>query len=336
MKAMVLESHTQVEEAPLKLMDIPDPIPGKNQVLLKVKACGICHTDLHIIEGEVRPPKLPIVIGHQVVGEVVGLGAEADRTIRKIGERVGVPWVSSPCGNCGYCTIGEENLCDNIRFTGHDIDGGLAEYMVAPADFVYHIPEVFSDVQAAPLLCAGIIGFRALKMSGAEKGSILGLYGFGASAHIAIQIAIHQGIKVYVFTRSEIHRKLARELGAKWVGGAEDAPPEELNAAIIFAPAGSLIPKALEKLRKGGTLALAGIYMDGIPEMPYKLIYGERKIVSVTNSTREDAQGLLETAAEIPIRTEVETFTLEDANEAYLKLKRSEIKGAGVIVVNDV
>lgn len=333
MKAMVLDHHVPIETAPLKLRHPPTPRPNENQVLIKIKACGICHTDLHIIEGEVRPPKLPIIPGHQIVGEIVEFGNAV--TNRPVGERVGVPWVSSPCDNCGYCYVGEENLCDNIRFTGFDVNGGLAEYMLAPAEYVYPIPETFSDTQAAPLLCAGIIGYRALKLSGAEKGSTLGLFGFGASAHITIQLAIHQGIKVFVYTRSENHRQLAKELGASWVGGADDDPPKEIDSGIIFAPAGSLIPKALRKLRKGGTLALAGIYMDKVPEMPYDLIYGERKIVSVTNSTREDAMGLLKAAAEIPIRTEVERFPLEKANEAYLKLKRSEIRGAGVIVVSE-
>jgi len=333
MKAMVLESHSKAENAPLKLMDIPDPVPGKGQVLLRVMACGICHTDLHIMEGEVKPPKLPIVMGHQVVGEVVELGQDVIN--RRIGDRVGVPWVSSPCDNCGYCYVGEENLCDNIRFTGHDVNGGLAEYMVAPADYIYPIPESFPDIQAAPLLCAGIIGYRALKISEIEKGGTLGLFGFGASAHIAIQIAKYWGAKVFVFTRSENHRKLALELGAEWVGSAEDEPPGKLDSGIIFAPAGYLIPLALKNLRKGGTLALAGIHMDRVPEFPYDLIYGERKLVSVTNSTREDAEGLLKIAGEIPVMTEVETFTLEQANEAYLKLKSSEIRGAGVIIVSE-
>jgi len=332
MKAMVLESHAPIEEEPLHTNEVASPGPAPGQVLLKVKACGICHTDLHIIEGEVKPPRLPIIIGHQVVGEVIQLGE--DVSSRTIGEHVGVPWLSSSCGNCRYCLHGEENLCENIRFNGYDINGGLAEYSVAPADFVYPIPKGFSYIQAAPLLCAGIIGYRALRISEIKEGEILGLFGFGASAHIAIQLALHWGVRVYVLTRSENHRQLARELGAEWVGGAEDTPPALLDRAIIFAPAGSLIPMALEKVRKGGTVALAGIYMDKVPEMPYDLIYGERKLVSVANSTREDAIGLLKAAAEIPIETEVETFSLEEANKAYLKLKRSEIKGAGVIVVS--
>lgn len=343
-------------------MDVPTPSPGPEDVLIKVHVCGICHTDLHIIEGEITPSRFPIIPGHQIVGEIVEVGEAVSE--RKVGDRVGVPWVSSPCENCGFCYVGDENLCDNIRFTGFDINGGLAEYMTAPAKFVYPIPAGFSDVQAAPLLCAGIIGYRALRISGAEKGSVLGLFGFGASAHITIQIARHMGIRVFVFTRSENHKQLARELGAEWVGGADDdissdaiqtpaptlddgksssaLPPHpptgmthSLDAAIIFAPAGALIPKALSRVRKGGTVALAGIHMDQIPEMPYELIYGERKLVSVANSTREDAIGLLKVAAEIPIKTEVETFSLEDANEAYLKLKRSEIRGAGVIVVSE-
>lgn len=378
MKAMILDTPHPAEERPLRFADIPAPTPSPEDVLIEVHACGICHTDLHIIEGEITPSRFPLIPGHQVVGEIVDVGANV--AARKPGERIGVPWVSSPCGSCQFCDRGEENLCDTIRFTGFDVNGGLAEYMTAPAKFVYPIPEGFSDIQAAPLLCAGIIGYRALRISGIEQGGTLGLFGFGASAHITIQLARHRGIRVFVFTRSENHRQLARELGAEWVGGADDDdfpihgfPPHEiirdqegdraqrdpaptqddrqspsaphplpptgktqpLDAAIIFAPAGALIPKALSRVRKGGTVALAGIHMDKVPEMPYELIYGERKLVSVANSTREDAGGLLHLAAEIPIRTEVETFRLEEANEAYLKLKRSEIKGAGVIVVSE-
>ncbi|MCK4614058.1 MAG: zinc-dependent alcohol dehydrogenase family protein [Thermoplasmata archaeon] len=331
MKAMLLESHAPMEEHPLRLTDIPKPVPKVGEVLLRVSTCGICHTDLHIIEGEVKPPSLPLVVGHQVVGEVEKIGEGVEN--RKLGERVGVPWLYSTCGRCSFCQRGEENLCEDIRFTGCHENGGLTEYMVAPAEFVYPIPRIFSDIQAAPLLCAGIIGYRALRISEIKKGEVLGLFGFGASAHIAIQVAMHWDTEVFVFTRSENHRDLARELGAAWVGGAEDPPPKELDRAIIFAPAGYLIPLALKNIRKGGTLALAGIYMDRVPEMPYDLIYGERKLVSVANSTREDAIGLLEAAAEIPILTEVEAFRLEEANEAYLRLKRSEIKGAGVIVL---
>jgi len=331
MRAMLLKSHAKVEERPLVLEDIPVPEPGPGEVRLKVRVCGICHTDLHIIEGEIRPPSLPLVVGHQIVGTVDKIGEEVKN--RKIGERVGVPWLYSTCGECEYCKRGEENLCDNIRFTGFDANGGLAEYMVAPAGFVYPIPEIFDDIQAAPLLCAGIIGYRALHVSEIKPGDVLGMFGFGASAHVSIQVAIHQVARVFVFTRSEEHRALARNLGAEWVGGAEDEAPEELDRAIIFAPAGYLIPIALKKVRKGGTVALAGIYMDKLPEMPYELIYGERKLVSVANSTREDARGLLRVAAEIPIKSEVETFGLEEANEAYIRLKRSEINGAGVIII---
>ena len=380
MKAMILDTPHPAEERPLRFADIPAPTPGPQEVLIRVHTCGICHTDLHIMEGEITPPRFPIIIGHQVIGKILEVGSAV--SIRKPGERVGVPWVSSPCGSCQFCDPGEENLCDTIRFTGFDVNGGLAEYMTAPAKFVYPVPEGFSDIQAAPLLCAGIIGYRALRISGIEQGGTLGLFGFGASAHVTIQAARHRGIRVFVFTRSENHRQLARELGAKWVGGADDEdfpihdfPPQEINrdqegdraqpdpaptqddsgsssaphplphppirrsqpldAAIIFAPAGALIPKALSRVRKGGMVILAGIHMDRIPEMPYELIYGERRLVSVANSTREDAQELLKLAAEIPIKTEVETFRLEEANEAYLKLKRSEIRGAGVIVVSE-
>ena len=333
MRAMILKSHRRVEEKPLVFNDIPIPEPDAGEVRLRVKVCGICHTDLHIIEGEVKPPSLPLVVGHQIVGRVDSIGDGVKNL--SIGERVGVPWLYSTCGKCSYCKNGAENLCENIRFTGFDVNGGLAEYMVAPADFVYPIPESFDDVQAAPLLCAGIIGYRALSISEIKAGEILGMFGFGASAHISIQVAIHRGTKVFVFTRSEEHRALAKKLGAEWVGRAEDEAPEELDRAIIFAPAGYLIPIALEKVRRGGTVALAGIYMDSIPEMPYELIYGERKLVSVANSTREDARGLLEVAAEIPIKSKVETFRLEEANEAYIKLKKSKIDGAGVIVVEE-
>ncbi len=332
MQAQLLNKVMPVEKGPLELVEINDPVSNEGEVLLRVKTCGICHTDLHIMEGEIDA-ELPVVPGHQVVGEVIetGKGVSKDR----IGERVGVPWLNRTCGHCRFCRSGMENLCEDIRFTGFHSKGGLAEFMTVDADFMYPIPEEFSDVQAAPLLCGGIIGYRALNISGIRKGGTLGLFGFGASAHIAIQVAIHWGARVYVFTRSMEHRLLADKLGAEWVGGAEDQSPSELDSSIIFAPAGSLIPHALEKTRKGGTVALAGIYMDRVPEMSYDLIYGERKLVSIANSTREDCRGLLREAAEIPIMTEVETFRLEEANQAYLRLKRSEINGAGVVVVSD-
>lgn len=332
MQAQLLKKIMPVDEGPLEMMEIDDPVAGKGEVLIRVKTCGICHTDLHIMEGEIQAD-LPLVPGHQVVGEVMDTGKGVSE--ERIGERVGVPWLNRTCGQCWFCRNGMENLCDDIRFTGFHSNGGLAEYMTVDANFIYPIPDVFSDVQAAPLLCGGIIGYRALKKSQIRKGGTLGLFGFGASAHIAIQIANNWGVRVYVFTRSMEHRLLAERLGAEWVGGAEDQPPSELDSSIIFAPAGMLIPHALKKTRKGGTVALAGIYMDRVPEMPYHLIYGERELVSVANSTRLDCRELLREAAEIPIITEVETFGMEDTNLAYQKLKRSEINGAGVIVIHE-
>jgi propanol-preferring alcohol dehydrogenase len=305
------------------------PIPSGDEVLLRVKACGLCHTDLHIVEGDLALPKLPVVPGHQIVGVVENVGEKVTR-FRK-GDRLGVPWLNSTCGTCEYCMAGKENLCDNARFTGYHVDGGFAEYVIVRADFAYQLPNAFTDVQVAPLLCAGVIGFRALRLSDIKPGGRIGLYGFGASAHIAIQIVKHWDCEVYVFTRSKHHRDLAEELGASWTGSADEIPSHRIDSAVIFASAGQLVPAALRVLKKGGTVALAGIHMSPIPEMDYKLLYDERTIRSVANSTREDVQGLLEVATEIPIRTEVETFPLEEANLALQKLKRSEIRGGGVL-----
>jgi propanol-preferring alcohol dehydrogenase len=298
---------------------------------VRVRACGICHTDLHIVEGELKLPKLPLVPGHQLVGTVDARGA-GGMEFRE-GDRVGVPWLYSTCGECGYCRKGLENLCERARFTGFHADGGYAEAMVAPAAFAYTLPASFSDLEAAPLLCAGVIGYRALRLSNLQPGERLGLYGFGASAHIVLQIARHQGSEVCVFTRAESHRQLARQLGAAWVGAAGEPPPAPLDAAIIFAPAGKLVPVALAALRKGGTLALAGITMSALPEMEYQLLYHERLLRSVANSTREDVRSLLRLAAEIPVRTEIETFQLPEANRALQNLKSSRIHGAGVLVI---
>ncbi|MDA8219187.1 MAG: zinc-dependent alcohol dehydrogenase family protein [Dehalococcoidales bacterium] len=332
MKAMILDEPAPIESEPLKLRDVPDPVPGPGQVRLRVHACGICHTDLHIVEGELPLPKLPIIPGHQIVGTVDRLG-EGVQSLR-LGERVGVPWLAHTCGVCAFCRRGEENLCENIRFTGYHVDGGFAQYTLAAEGFAYPLPEGSPDLQAAPLLCAGIIGFRALRLSEIRPGERLGLYGFGASAHIAIQIARHWGCEVYIFTRGEGHRQLARQLGAAWTGRAEDTPPAPPDSSIIFAPAGRLVPEALRALRRGGTLALAGIYMSPIPEMDYSLLYGERTVRSVANSTRQDAVDLLRLAAEIPIRTEVEVFPLGEANRALRLLKEGQIRGAGVLEVD--
>ncbi len=331
LRAMVLKKPRPVSEHPLTETDVSRPSPLSHQVLVKVNACGVCHTDLHTIEGDFGLPKLPIIPGHQIVGTVEAVGERVKRF--RVGDRVGVPWLHSTCGRCEYCKRGLENLCDKAQFTGLHADGGYAEYVLAPADFAYAIPRDFPDLQAAPLLCAGIIGYRALTLSEVEPGQRLGLYGFGASAHVTIQVARYWGCEVYVFSRSEEHRKHAGELGAVWTGRAEDTPPEPVHSAIIFAPAGGLVPEALRVLAKGGTLALAGIHMSPIPQMDYSLLYGERTVRSVANSTRGDAEGLLKLAAEIPIRTDVETFPLAAANHVLERLKKADIRGAAVLEI---
>ena len=331
MRAMVLTEPKPVAEKPLSLRDLPVPVPAAGQVRIRVNCCALCHTDLHTVEGELPKHKRPVVPGHQVVGivDAIGSGVKDHRE----GDRVGLPWLHWTDQTCEYCLRGTENLCEHALFTGYDVDGGYAEYVVAPADYVYPIPQAFDDVHAAPLLCAGIIGYRSYRLSGIQKGQRLGLYGFGASAHIVLQFARHLGNEVYVFTRGEAHRALALKLGAAWAGGSEDKAPEPIDAAIIFAPVGSLVLDALRASRKGGTVALAGIVMSPIPPMDYNLIYHERVVRSVANSTRQDARELLELASEVPVRTEVQTFALEQANEALLALKQSRIDGAGVLQI---
>jgi propanol-preferring alcohol dehydrogenase len=331
MRAMLLRAAAPAETNPLEPADLPDPVPGPGQVRLRVAACGVCHTDLHEVEGDLPLPRMPLIVGHQIVGRVDARGEGARRFAP--GSRVGVPWLHSTCGRCAACRRGEENLCDQARFTGYHVDGGYATQAVVPEAFACPLPEGIPDAAAAPLLCAGIIGYRALRLVELEPGEHLGLWGFGASAHLAIQVARFWGVEVSVFTRSAEHRGLAKALGARWVGGAEDEPPEPLDRAISFAPAGALVPLALARLRKGGTLALAGIHLDRLPEMPYRLLYGERTLRSVTASTRRDAEELLALAGRIPLRAEVETFPLEAANEALRRLKASRISGAGVLVV---
>ena len=331
MKAMVLQGPKPAEENPLAMADLALPQPAVDEVRLLVHACGVCHTDLHLVEGEIALPRLPIVPGHQIIGQVHALGEGVSRFA--LGDRVGVPWLYSTCGHCYYCQHGLENLCDSARFTGQHADGGFAEYMVVPADFAYPIPAGFPDEQAAPLLCAGIIGYRSLRLCEIQPGARLGLYGFGASAHVTIQVARHWGCKGYVFTRSEEHRRHALELGAAWAGQAQDTPPAELDSAITFAPAGWLVPEALRALRKGGTLAMNAIHMSPIPELPYALLYGERTIRSVANSTRRDAEELLQLATEIPVHTDVELYALSEANTVLQRLKRSEIQGAAVLQI---
>ena len=333
MKAMVLKRPRNVDENPLEWVNAPIPLPLADQVRIQVRVCGICHTDLHTVEGEIALPKLPVIPGHQIVGVVESLGQAATRF--RIGDRVGVPWLNWADGTCEFCERGEENLCDQARFTGQHVDGGYAEYIVVHENFVYHLPENFSDPQAAPFLCGGVIGYRALILAGVQTGDRVGLYGFGNSAHIVLQFLRHWGCTVYVFTRRAEHRALAQTLGATWVGHADDAPPKLLDRAIIFAPAGELVPAALRVLRKGGTVTLAGIYSTPIPTLAYETLYHERVIRTVANSTRQDASEMLLVAAEIPVQTQVEIFPLHDANRALQMLKRSEIRGAGVLLISE-
>jgi propanol-preferring alcohol dehydrogenase len=332
MRTMVLDSPGPAEKGPLHLRDLPLPQPAAGQLRVRVRCCGLCHTDLHTVEGDLDMHKRPVIPGHQIVGVVDALGPAV--TAFREGDRVGIPWLYSTCGRCFYCRHGLENLCEFARFTGWDADGGYAEAAVVGQDFAYAIPPAFDDEHAAPLLCAGIIGYRSLRLSNVKPGERLGLYGFGASAHIVIQLARHLGCEVLVFTRSTEHRRLATELGASWTGASTDMPPEPLDSAIIFAPLGALVPDALRALRKGGTLALAGITMSEIPAMDYALLYGERIVRSVANSTRQDARELLDLSAQVPVRTEAQSYPLEDANRALQDLKASRIRGAGVLRVS--
>lgn len=332
MNAMVLRQTADVGTSPLELEDLPTPEPGPGDVRVRVRVCGVCRTDLHIIEGELPPAKRPVIPGHEVVGIVDRVGAGV-RAIKE-GDRVGIAWLRSTCGDCEFCLNRQENLCLQARFTGYHADGGYAEYAVAPAAFVYPIPGVFTDEEVAPLLCAGIIGYRALRLSGVKPGQRLGLYGFGASAHITLQVARHWGCEVFVCSLREEHRALARELGARWVGGAAELPPEPLHGAIMFAPAGELVPPALRALRRGGTLAIAGIHLSPIPAIDYDHdLFGERAIRSITANTKQDGLDFLRDAAAIPIRPHTQRFKLEDANAALQALKAGTIRGAGVLKV---
>ncbi|MEJ2486411.1 MAG: zinc-dependent alcohol dehydrogenase family protein [Anaerolineales bacterium] len=332
MLAQRLYEPKPVREQPLKMEEQPLPQPQKGQVRLHIRTCGVCHTDLHTVEGEIHPPSLPVTPGHQVVGIVDELGEGVENI--SLGQRVGVPWLYSTCGECYYCRNGMENLCENAKFTGFDVDGGYAEAMLADAKFVLPLPEEISDIDAAPLLCAGIIGYRSLHKADLEHGERLGLFGFGASAHLAIQVARHWGCEVYVFTRSAEHRQHAEELGAAWVGGAEDTPPKLLDRAVTFAPAGWIVPLALEKLRPGGTLAINAIHMSDIPSFPYQLIYGERTLRSVANAVYQDGVEFLKLAAEIPIRPETTLYPLAEANQALLAVKESRLNGEAVLEID--
>lgn len=329
MRAMVLEKPGQ----PLVLKEITAPNPAPGQVLIKVHACGVCRTDLHVVDGELTEPKLPLIPGHQIVGSIIKSGENV--TGLKIGDRVGVPWLGGSCGKCNFCRTGRENLCDDAKYTGYQIDGGFAEMTVADENFVFPIPDSYPDLQAAPLLCAGLIGYRSYRFTGdAQK---LGLYGFGAAAHIIAQVAIHDGKEIYAFTRDEdiSAQEFARELGAIWTGGSFDKPPEPLDAAIIFAPVGELVPAALRVINKGGIVVLAGIHMSDIPSFPYKIIWGERSIKSVANLTRKDGEDFLKIAPEVPVKSLVNPYPLEKVNEALDDLREGRFNGAAVIVVDE-
>lgn len=334
MKACQLRSIGPIETRPLELVEIDRPPPGDDEVLIEVSVCGVCRTDLHVIEGELPERHLPIIPGHQVIGRIVEAGSRVTEFHR--GDRVGVPWLNRTCGQCEFCRGDQENLCENATFTGYQVNGGYAEFLVAPAAFLYAIPDGFDDFSAAPLLCAGIIGFRSLRLSGLRgpsPGRRLGLYGFGAAAHVALQVARHWGVEVYAFTRDRRHQDLALELGAAWAGFSEDRPPHQMDSIIIFAPAGELVISALKALRKGGCLALGGIHMSQIPPIDYQLLYHERILRSVANNTRQDGRDFLQVAAEIPIRTQTQRFPLAEANQALFALKHDAIKGAAVLEV---
>src|SRR5215207_3744422 len=324
MRAMVLDAP----ETELRLADQPVPEPSSGEALVQVAACAVCRTDLHVVDGELPDPKLPLVPGHQIVGRGVEGGEHCEP-----GERIGIPWLGWTDGDCRYCRSGRENLCDRALFTGYQLDGGYAEYAVADVRFCFRLPESYSDVHAAPLLCAGLIGFRSLRLAGdAER---LGLYGFGASAHLVAQVARHQGRRVFAFTRAgdEEGQRFARSLGAEWAGGSDERPPEELDAAIIFAPVGALVPVALNALAKGGVVVCAGIHMSDIPSFPYELLWGERAVRSVANLTRLDGEEFLGIAPQVPVRTEVEVLPLEQANEALRRLRAGEIRGSAVLTL---
>ena len=328
MQAIILESPGK----PLRKADLPRPNPGHSQLLIRVLACAVCRTDLHVIDGELTKPKLPVIPGHEIVGTVAALGNGVDRF--KIGNRVGIPWLGWTCGQCAYCKNGQENLCDQAKFTGYTLDGGYAEYTVADQRFCFSIPDSYSDAEAAPLLCAGLIGYRSLVKAG--NGKRIGIYGFGAAAHIIAQVAKFQGRRIYAFTRpgDEEAKKFAIGLGAVWAGGSNEMPPEKLDAAIVFAPVGQLVPLALKAVAKGGIVVCGGIHMSDIPSFPYSILWQERSICSVANLTRRDGAEFMALAPKVPVRTEIETFPLEEANEALNRLRAGKIRGAAVLVTN--
>ena len=326
---MILEKP----RTPLQPVELAAPSPGAGQVKLRVLACAVCRTDLHVVDGELSDPKLPLIPGHEIVGQIVecGPGTETLHT----GMRVGIPWLGWTCGSCQYCRSNHENLCDNAKFTGYTLDGGYAEFTIANASFCFPVPDLYNAVEAAPLLCAGLIGYRSLSMAGpAAEGPRLGIYGFGAAAHIIAQVALYQGRQIYAFTRpgTAQDQEFARSLGALWAGGSDELPPEPLDAAIIFAPVGNLVPAALRALRKGGRVVCGGIHMSNIPSFPYALLWEERNICSVANPTRDDARTFLNLAPKVPVRTETETFPMSRANDALERLRTGRIRGAAVLV----
>ena len=327
MRAMLFETAGK----PLRMADLPIPEPVPGHLLLRVRACAVCRTDLHVVDGELAKPKLPLIPGHEIVGTVERLGEGGGRF--KIGDRVGVPWLGWTCGQCDYCHAGKENLCDQAKFTGYTLDGGYAEYTVADQRFCFPIPEPYSDAEAAPLLCAGLIGYRSLVKAG--DGKRLGIYGFGAAAHIVAQVARYQQREIYAFTRpgDDDAKRFALRLGAVWAGGSNESPPEKLDAAIIFAPAGELVPHALRAVGKGGAVVCGGIHMSDIPSFPYSILWEERFICSVANLTRRDGEEFFMLAPKVPVRTEVQTFRLEEANEALARLRAGQIQGAAVLVI---
>jgi propanol-preferring alcohol dehydrogenase len=327
MRAMLFETAGK----PLRMADLPIPEPVPGHLLLRVRACAVCRTDLHVVDGELAKPKLPLIPGHEIVGTVERLGEGGGRF--KIGDRVGVPWLGWTCGQCDYCHAGKENLCDQAKFTGYTLDGGYAEYTVADQRFCFPIPEPYSDAEAAPLLCAGLIGYRSLVKAG--EGRRLGIYGFGAAAHIVAQVARYQQREIYAFTRpgDDDAKRFALRLGAVWAGGSNESPPEKLDAAIIFAPAGELVPHALRAVGKGGAVVCGGIHMSDIPSFPYSILWEERFICSVANLTRRDGEEFFMLAPKVPVRTEVQTFRLEEANEALARLRAGQIQGAAVLVI---
>ncbi|MGH7794291.1 MAG: zinc-dependent alcohol dehydrogenase family protein [Candidatus Binatia bacterium] len=328
MRAMLLEKAGK----PLRLTQLAVPTPGPGQVLLSVHTCAVCRTDLHVVDGELTQPKLPLIPGHEIVGKVAHVGEGVNRF--KVSDRVGVPWLGWTCGQCSYCRNGQENLCDRAKFTGYTLDGGYAEYTVADQRFCFPIPGSYSDTEAAPLLCAGLIGYRSLLKAG--SGKRLGIYGFGAAAHIVTQVARYQQREIYAFTRpaDEVAKEFALNLGAVWAGDSNEMPPAELDAAIIFAPVGALVPQTLQAVRKGGIVVCAGIHMSDIPSFPYSILWEERSICSVANLTRRDGDEFMALAPRVPVRTAVQIFSLEEANEALTRLRASQIQGAAVLVMN--